>query len=55
MDPATIAVVASIILRVVESVQAGKKPELSDAELDLLRSFSQSKLDAFLKTTGPVQ
>lgn len=50
MDPILIPTIASIVLRILESIQAGRKPEVTDAELDLLRRVSQGKLDQLLNT-----
>jgi len=50
MDP-IITLIAGVVLKLVESANAGTKPELTDTELDALRAVSQAKLDDFLKAT----
>lgn len=55
MDPILIPTIASIVLRILESINAGRKPEVTDAELDLLRRVSQGKLDDFLRETETPQ
>lgn len=51
MDPTIITILASIVLKTWESIDAAKRPQLTDAELDVLRNASQGKLDAFVKAT----
>ncbi len=51
MDPTIITILASIVLKTWESIDAAKRPPLTDAQLDALRAASQGKLDAFVKAT----
>lgn len=51
IDPATLTILASVVLKIWESMDAAKRPTLTDTELDALRAVSQAKLDDFLKAT----